>query len=175
MKCDIGVGNTRVSQPRATRLFKTRSPEETYLLGLNLGRLLSRPAVIGLSGPLGAGKTLFARGIARGLGVEDYVKSPSFTFVHEHRGRLPMYLVDVYRLNDPSEAEDIGLCEILEEEAVVVIEWADKVSALMPQERIDVAMKWDAGDESSRDIVLTGHGYAFAGIVERVGRGDEPS
>lgn len=106
----------------------THSEQETAALGRELASTLHAGWVVLLSGDLGAGKTAFVRGLAEGLGVSsDEVSSPTFTLIQEYRGgRLPLLHVDLYRLNDPREIDDLGLDE-LGEEAVVAIEWADKL------------------------------------------------
>lgn len=149
-----------------TRRFITELPADTAGLGAHLGRLLHCPVVIGLSGVLGAGKTLFAQGLARGLGVEGYVKSPSFALVLIYSGRMTVYHLDVYRLEDPAEIEDLGFYEMQREEAVVIVEWADKVSSFMPAERIDVRIERGISGDLSRRIEITGYGEPFAGLVE---------
>ena len=121
-----------------TLLCKT--PEATQALARKLARTLTQPVVIALYGDLGAGKTMFTQALARALGVTDPVTSPTFTLINEydlpHRGRL--YHVDVYRLDDAtSEAIALGL-EDLFDEGVVVIEWADRITPILPEERIDV-------------------------------------
>lgn len=149
-----------------TAEFTTRSPQETLALGQHLGGLLHQPAVIGLSGPLGAGKTLFAQGIAAGLGVSGYVKSPSFTLVHVYRGRMPVYHLDVYRLDDPREIEDLGFDEMQSEGSVVIVEWADRVEQYMPPERIDVSIFRTANGALSRSVRVTGYGDGPVRVVE---------
>ncbi|MGE5484099.1 MAG: tRNA (adenosine(37)-N6)-threonylcarbamoyltransferase complex ATPase subunit type 1 TsaE [Ignavibacteriales bacterium] len=159
----------------ATRRFTTRWPAETSGLGNRLGRLLQCPAVIGLSGELGAGKTLFAQGVALGLGVRGYVKSPSFTLALVYRGRMTVYHLDVYRLDDPAEIEDLGFYEMQREEAVILVEWADRVAAFMPPERIEVLITRDCGEDLSRRIQITGYGEVFSRLVESLRGGGEPA
>src|SRR5712672_4080883 len=111
----------------ATRTVTTRSEEETAALGRELGATLAAGDVVLLYGDLGAGKTAFVKGLAEGLGVSrDEVSSPTFTLVQEYRGgRLTLFHVDLYRLNDPREIDDLGLDEIATE-GVLAIEWAEK-------------------------------------------------
>jgi tRNA threonylcarbamoyladenosine biosynthesis protein TsaE len=106
----------------------TSSEQETAEVGRSLAAQLDSGAVVLLIGPLGAGKTAFVRGLAHGLGVKpDEVSSPTFTLIHEYRGgRVPLLHVDLYRLEDPREVEDLGL-EELGERAVLAIEWAEKL------------------------------------------------
>ena len=108
----------------------TRSPEETTRIAHALGQRLHSKCHISLSGDLGAGKTHFVQGLARGLAVpgEVYVTSPSYALVHSYPGRLPVHHADLYRLGDVEEIEAIGFFELLEEEAVVCVEWAERLA-----------------------------------------------
>jgi len=110
-------------------IYRTRSPEETRALGEALARRLSPGDLVALLGDLGAGKTTFVQGLARGLGVppEVYVTSPSFTLVNEYPGRVPLFHVDLYRLS-PEETEELGLAEMLSR-GVMVVEWAERLPA----------------------------------------------
>ncbi|PKM82821.1 MAG: tRNA (adenosine(37)-N6)-threonylcarbamoyltransferase complex ATPase subunit type 1 TsaE, partial [Firmicutes bacterium HGW-Firmicutes-13] len=110
----------------------TKSPEETLKLGTILGTLLQKGDVIGLFGELGTGKTVFTRGIARGLKVEDYVTSPTFTLINEYSGSLPLFHFDVYRLDDPEELLELGYEEYFYGEGITVIEWAEKIEDYLP-------------------------------------------
>jgi len=118
---------------RVTKTTTTHSELETAALGRELAAALSAGDVVLLVGDLGAGKTAFVRGLAEGLGVHrDEVSSPTFTLVQEYRGgRLPLFHVDLYRLDDPREIDDLGLDEIAED-GVLAIEWADKLPSLPP-------------------------------------------
>jgi len=111
----------------------SHNPEETFALGIQCAASLRRGDVLALAGDLGAGKTQFSKGLAAGLGVECDVTSPTFTLIHEYPGgRLPLFHIDLYRLEDEEEVLGIGLDEYLEGDGVTVIEWADKFSSLMP-------------------------------------------
>ena len=130
------------------------TPEATRALARELARTLTPPVVIALYGDLGAGKTLFTQALARALGVTDPVTSPTFTLINEYdlpdRGRL--YHVDVYRLHDAvPEAIALGL-EDLFDEGIVVIEWADRIVDILPEDRIDVHFQ-HAGDDA-RQITI---------------------
>jgi tRNA threonylcarbamoyladenosine biosynthesis protein TsaE len=113
-----------------TKIFTTDSEQETTAVGRELATMLSAGDVVLLFGDLGAGKTAFVRGLAEGLGVQgEEVSSPTFTLVQEYRGgRLPLIHVDLYRLDDPREIDDLGLDEIAAD-GVLSIEWADKLPA----------------------------------------------
>ena len=122
----------------------TQSEAETIALGRDLGRDLVTGAVVLLEGPLGAGKTAFARGLAEGLGCEpDAVASPTFTIVHEYPGRVPMQHVDLYRLND-AEVDDLGLDDLLEGH-VLAVEWPDRWRQA-PADAILVSIAPEGGD-----------------------------
>ena len=111
----------------------SHNPQETFELGKQFAAPLRRGDVLALEGDLGAGKTQFAKGLAAGLGVESDVTSPTFTLIHEYPGgRLPLFHIDLYRLEEEDEVLGIGLDEYLDGDGVTVIEWADKFAALMP-------------------------------------------
>ncbi len=124
---------------------------DTKRLGELLGRRLHPGDVVAVYGKLGAGKTCFAQGIARGLGVgEDViVTSPSFVIVGEYRGRHPLYHVDLYRLGDPAEIEALGLEEYVCGDGVTVIEWAQKARWLVGPGAVKVWIQWRGGNDRS--------------------------
>ncbi len=115
-----------------SEIFYTSSHEETVELGRQIGKGLKAGAVIALIGELGAGKTSFTQGIAEGLGVTSYVKSPSFTIVNEYKGRLPVYHIDLYRLGDINEIRELGIEEYFYSDGVTIVEWAEKAIPLLP-------------------------------------------
>jgi tRNA threonylcarbamoyladenosine biosynthesis protein TsaE len=123
--------------PGAWRV-ETRSPVATMAIAGAIGELLRAGDVLVLAGDLGAGKTTFARGIAAALGVEEQVVSPTFTIVREYDGRLPLRHVDVYRLEHGSELREIGLDDFLGDDGVTLVEWGDRVTAVLPAERLEV-------------------------------------
>jgi tRNA threonylcarbamoyladenosine biosynthesis protein TsaE len=126
----------------------TRSEEETCALGRTVGAQLDRGAVVLLFGELGAGKTAFVRGLAEGLGLSgEEVSSPTFTLIQEYRGgRLPLLHVDLYRLSDWREIDDLGLPD-LAEEAVLAIEWAER----LPRQPADaMRVRIEQGDDEER-------------------------
>lgn len=137
------------------RVFETFSLEETQKLGEELALELKAGDVIALNGDLGAGKTAFTQGLARGLGVEDYVTSPTFTIMNVFEGRLPLYHFDVYRISDPDEMEAIGFEEFLYGEGVCVIEWSDLIKELLPKGTIDIRI-YKEGPESRKFEIETG-------------------
>ena len=119
--------------------FETPSPEETEILGTRLGALLAVGDLVDLRGDLGAGKTCFTRGLAQGLGIVDTVRSPTFTICHVHRGSIPLFHLDAYRLEDPEELIVRGWDE-MRTHGVVAIEWGERVEELLPEDRIVVAL-----------------------------------
>lgn len=132
----------------------SRSAQETQALGERLGARLGRGDVVACIGPLGAGKTCFLQGLARGLGVMTDVTSPTFVLVNQYRGRLPVYHVDAYRTGSLTELVDLGLEEMLHGEGVTVVEWADKLLSLLPPRTVTVTIA-GLGDEP-RQIELAG-------------------
>ncbi|HEV8439832.1 MAG TPA: tRNA (adenosine(37)-N6)-threonylcarbamoyltransferase complex ATPase subunit type 1 TsaE [Methylomirabilota bacterium] len=146
-----------------SQTFVSRSPEETRALGEQLGTRLGPGSVVACIGELGAGKTCFLQGLARGLGVESSVTSPTFVLVNEYRGRLPVHHLDAYRTGTLTELIDIGVEELLHGGGVTVIEWADKLLPLLPSDTITVTIS-GLGDEPRR-IVLEG-APALAGRSE---------
>jgi len=133
------------------RILST-SPEQTARIGETLGPLLESGTVVALIGELGSGKTVFAQGLARGLGVDpdEYVSSPSFTLVNQYRGKVPVFHVDTYRLGDEAEMVALGYEDFFDPNGVTIIEWADKVRTLLPETR--VVVKFRIVDEHSREI-----------------------
>jgi len=130
----------------------SHSPQETFEFGRQFAVGLRRGDVLALAGDLGAGKTQFAKGLAVGLGVETDVTSPTFTLIHEYPdGRLPLFHIDLYRLEDEDEVLGIGIDEYLDGDGVTVIEWADKFAELMPPGARWVRFRAGEGDE--REIV----------------------
>ena len=130
--------------------LESASPDETAALGERLGRALAAGDVVALAGELGAGKTAFVQGLARGLGVRGRVVSPSFTIVTEHHdGRVPLFHVDFYRLERAEELDAIGFDDYFARGGVVVVEWADRFPEALPAERLEVRIDI-VGDEARR-------------------------
>ncbi|MFA7346691.1 MAG: tRNA (adenosine(37)-N6)-threonylcarbamoyltransferase complex ATPase subunit type 1 TsaE [Desulfurivibrionaceae bacterium] len=135
----------------------------TSALGRYLGETARPGEVITLGGSLGAGKTTLTQAIGQGLQVPEscYITSPTFSLLHEYPGRLPLYHLDLYRLSDETEIEDLGLLEYLYGTGLTVIEWPDRLGSLMPEERLHIEL--NLLNETARLAELTGHGEAWQG------------
>ncbi len=136
----------------------THSPEETSNLGQKMGAIIAEPLLLALSGELGSGKTAFVQGLAKGLDVpeEYYITSPTFTLVNEYPGRLRLFHIDLYRLDQYGDLEDIGLYDILEGDGVVAIEWAEKLSAQLLSDYL--AIRFKITNDETRNINLFAYG-----------------
>lgn len=143
-----------------TREIYLPDSDATYEYGILLGRELGNGAVILLNGDLGAGKTLLAQGIVKGLESEDAVSSPTFALVNIYSGRCKIFHFDLYRLDKSSELDDIGFYELLEAGGVVIIEWADKFAALMPENSIKITIERIPG-RSGRRLVIEADNVNF--------------
>ena len=136
--------------------FITNSPEETEALGARLARALEPGAVVAFTGDLGAGKTAFVRGLARGLDVRDRVTSPTFTIVNEYEGgRLPLFHFDMYRLGSADELFDIGWEDYLARGGVCAVEWSENIAEALEPGTVRVDIRRGASD-SQRVITVTG-------------------
>lgn len=125
-------------------VIETRSPEETFQLGEELGRKAVPGQVFTLTGDLGVGKTVFTQGLAKGLGIEEPVNSPTFTIVQVYEeGRLPFYHFDVYRIGDVEEMEEVGFDDYVMGEGVSLIEWADLIGEILPEKRTEIRIEKD--------------------------------
>lgn len=153
---------------------RTTCADQTRRLANALAELVRPGDLIVLVGGLGTGKTAFAQGLASGLGVEDTVTSPTFALVQSYRGRLDLHHLDVYRLTQVNEALDLGLAEMLDDRAAVVIEWGDTIAPVLPHEYLEVRLSHGASDDE-RHIELFGVGgpwqsrmHAISAVVESV-------
>ena len=134
----------------------SKSRDETIAFGARIAKRLKRGSVIALMGELGSGKTVFVKGLAKGLGLGDikYVNSPSFVIVKEYKGRLPLYHFDIYRLDKKVSLETIGYDEYFYGGGVTAIEWADKIKGILPKRHIDVIITIKG--EKKREIKVKG-------------------
>ncbi|NEU32164.1 tRNA (adenosine(37)-N6)-threonylcarbamoyltransferase complex ATPase subunit type 1 TsaE [bacterium LRH843] len=142
----------------------TESPEETKNLAERLGQIVQPGDVITLEGDLGAGKTSFTKGLAVGLGVKRVVNSPTFTIIKEYNGRIPLYHMDVYRLEEGGE--DLGLDEYFYGEGVSVIEWASMISSQLPEDRLEIFIN-RLGD-TTRNITIRSTGVRSSALCKEL-------
>lgn len=148
-------------------IVETKNAQETINLGRKIGKLLQAGDVVALIGKLGSGKTTLTQGLAKGSGVKKkvYVTSPSFTLIKEYKGRLPLYHIDLYRINNFKEVYDLGYEEYFYGEGVTVIEWAEKLRALLPEEVLIINL--EIIDENGRRIEFVPKGKHYREIVRQ--------
>lgn len=148
--------------------FIVNNVEETLNIGEQIGKLCSSGDIICVIGDLGVGKTHISKGIAKGLGVNEHITSPTFTIVNEYdNGRLKLYHFDVYRVNDPDEIYELGFDEYIFDNAVSIIEWADYIESLIPKEHLRIVLsKLNNLDENVRNIEIISNGYRYDYIKE---------
>lgn len=144
--------------------MQSTSTEATMKIAAKLASLLQPGDVITLEGDLGVGKTTFTKGLAQGLGVNRMVTSPTFTIVKEYEGRLPLYHMDVYRLEDSDE--DIGFLEYFNGTGVTVIEWAQFIEEFLPSERLDVVIIYK--NEHTRELQFKANGDHYEEIIKKL-------
>ena len=140
--------------------------KETEKFGKKLGSLLQGGDIISLIGDLGAGKTTLTKSIGKGLGVEDYITSPTFTLINEYKGRVWVYHFDVYRLEGTEDLLDLGYEDYFYSDGVVIIEWADKIKDILPKDRVDIKIE-KCNELDNRIICISGIGGAY----ERIKKG----
>ncbi|HEX5949032.1 MAG TPA: tRNA (adenosine(37)-N6)-threonylcarbamoyltransferase complex ATPase subunit type 1 TsaE [Actinomycetota bacterium] len=144
----------------------TATPEDTRKVAEAVAELLVPGDVVSLTGDLGAGKTTFVQGAARGLGVTEPVTSPTFVLVREYRGDVPVYHVDVYRLDRLQEVIDLGFDDLLDPRSVIFVEWGDAIEPLLPDEHLRVELR--AAEGEARRLSFLGSGTRWAGRWERM-------
>lgn len=145
--------------------FISRSPEQTRRLGIRIGALVQPGDLICLTGDLGAGKTTFVQGLAKGWGSVDAVTSPTFVLVNQYRGmdgRL-LHHLDAYRIETAMEAEDLDLEELLST-GVLVVEWAERIAAALPQDNLQIDLTWVADEQ--RNLIFTPTGSRYLKLLE---------
>lgn len=154
-----------MKQPSDTFSIITRGPDQTRAFGRQFGDALTRGMILSLEGDLGCGKTVFVQGLAEGLSVPEtiYVTSPSYALIHEYPGRIPLFHVDLYRIEDPDDLDDLGLFDILDEDSVVAIEWAERIQEALPPEGMIIRFKM-VNDET-RKISMTAYGLQAANML----------
>jgi len=148
------------------------SADQTRLMGEEIGKRLRPGDVVALTGTLGAGKTCLAQGIARGLGIsEREVVSPTYTLIHELQGPVRLFHIDLYRIEDADDLEDIGFYESFDEASVTLIEWADRFPGALPDAhlQIDLARYGDSDDAREARLLPRGRHYEeLAGVLETI-------
>lgn len=149
-------------------IFEINNVENTTKLGINLGKLLKSGDIVCLTGDLGTGKTHITKGIAKGLGIEDNITSPTFNIVNEYEtGRLKLNHFDVYRVSDPDEIYAIGFDDYIFSDAVSVIEWANYIEEILPQDFLHILIEKDLSQsEDYRKITITPYGEKYNYIKE---------
>ena len=155
----------------STYIYITDSAEQTRRLARKIGEHLDSGSVLALTGDLGSGKTCFVQGLARGLQVPEEcpITSPTFTLINEYPGRLPLAHIDLYRIESASDAEELGLDEILEGEGVAAIEWAERIRDRLPEDFLEV--RFEILGDRRRKITILGIGKAAGFLREQAGKG----
>ena len=148
--------------------LNSHSPEQTRLLGSHLGKLAQVGDIFLLSGDLGTGKTCLVQGIAYGLAIKEYPFSPSFVIVREYHGRLPLYHVDLYRLDHIEEIADLGLEEYLHGNGICVVEWAEKGLQILPSRNLFISLDYIPASETERTIYLEPEGERYHKLLEQL-------
>jgi len=156
----------------ATISLRTADADATRAIGRAIAMLVRPGDVILLAGELGTGKTVLTQGLAEGLEVRELVTSPTFTLVHRYEARVPLYHLDVYRLERVGELADLGIDELLDAGGVVVVEWGDVVSAEMPADRLEVRFAFGE-DDDDRTIELTATGTRWPARWRTLGEATE--
>lgn len=144
-----------------------KSLEETEKFGIKLGKFLQKGDILCLNGELGAGKTTMTKSIGIGLGVEEYITSPTFSLINQYNGRLPVYHFDVYRLENVDELFDLGFDEYFYGNGVCIIEWADKIERMLPKERIVIHIE-NGNDKDIRILRISGFGIRFDELLKEL-------
>ena len=148
--------------------FNVENIEETTNLGFAIGKLLNPGDIVCLTGDLGTGKTHITKGIAKGLDIDEYITSPTFTIVNEYdSGRLKLYHFDVYRVSDPDEIYAIGFDDYIFSDGVSIIEWANYIEEILPNEYLHILIEKDLSKgENYRNITITPYGESYNYIKE---------
>jgi len=161
-------------------LARTTSVDETRDLAAALAELARPSDLLVLVGDLGAGKTAFTQGFGRGLGIDDQITSPTFALVQSYTGRLDLYHLDVYRLDQVAEALDLGLSELLDDGSVTVIEWGDAITPVLPHDYLEVHLRFVDDDDAAapavdrREIELVPVGPRWSARVRVLGAAIAP-
>lgn len=151
-------------------LIESQTATQTRRIGRVTGRYLTPGSLVALSGDLGTGKTEFIKGLAKGLGTNRryHVSSPSFVLINEYPGRIPLYHIDLYRLSETREMEELGLEEYFFGDGVTAIEWAEKASASLPSQRIWIDILWKS--PKNRQLIMTATGRHNVQVLDAIDR-----
>lgn len=145
----------------------SKSAEQTYKLGEYLGKALQQGDIICLTGDLGAGKTAFTKGIGMGLDIKEFITSPTYTIINEYDGRISLFHFDVYRLEGVEEMYELGYEEYFFGDGAVVIEWADIVKDIIPQERLWITIL-RGKEENTREIMFDASGERYQKVIKEL-------
>lgn len=150
--------------------FDSHSPGQTQLLGSYLGKLARKADVLLLTGELGTGKTCLVQGIAHGLNVKEYAFSPSFVILREYHGRLPLYHIDLYRLDSIGEIAGLGLEDYFYGNGVCVVEWAEKGLEIVPPDNLLISIQYVPGSDTGRSVRLRPKGERYDELTKQLKR-----
>jgi tRNA threonylcarbamoyladenosine biosynthesis protein TsaE len=145
----------------------SKSADQTYKLGESLGKVLTPGDIVCLTGDLGAGKTAFTKGIGIGLDIKEFITSPTYTIINEYNGRIPLFHFDVYRLEGVEEMYELGYEEYFFGDGAVVIEWADIVKDIIPQERLWITIL-RGKEEDNREIIFDASGDRYQKVIKEL-------
>ncbi|SCY74212.1 tRNA (adenosine(37)-N6)-threonylcarbamoyltransferase complex ATPase subunit type 1 TsaE [Alkaliphilus peptidifermentans] len=148
------------------KCIKLNNQQETEAIAEKLGSMVKKGDIICLTGDLGAGKTVFSKSFAKGLGVQEVVTSPTFTIVQEYQGRIPMYHFDVYRVNQPHEMDDIGFDEYVFGDGVCIIEWASIIKEILPENCLWIEIQVTGAE--SRTICVEDQSQNYKNIIKEL-------
>lgn len=145
-----------------TYKYISRNEEDTINLAQNIEAEKFNNMIICLDGDLGTGKTVFTKAFASAMGIEETVTSPTYNIIKEYKGDMPLYHMDVYRIND--DISELGIEEYFKLPGVVIIEWSEMIKKYLPEERLEIKIK--AIDENTRKIELTAYGESYENVCE---------
>ena len=147
----------------------TERPEDTFQVGAVIGQTLPAGSVVCLYGDLGAGKTKLTQGIGSGLGVKEPINSPTFTLINLYQGRLPLYHLDLYRLVEPEELEELGWEDYIYGEGIAVIEWPEKLHGQLPASYLKIRLdQMETATEEQRQLIIEGIGRAGSELMHLI-------
>ncbi|MFQ5458237.1 MAG: tRNA (adenosine(37)-N6)-threonylcarbamoyltransferase complex ATPase subunit type 1 TsaE [Myxococcota bacterium] len=152
------------SEDRPARTLETRSEAETRAAGARLAKGLVPGMTVALVGDLGTGKTVFAKGLAAGLGCRQEASSPTFTLVNVYEGPVPMYHIDFYRLSRPEDVASLGFRDYLDGRGIVVVEWADRAPDSLPEARLEARFR--RVNDTAREVVFEARGAEAAALLD---------